>query len=772
MSPSRLLYLLQRLLFLYLLCLSSLGYAQTAEVRGFVYNKKSGEPLIFTNVRIQGSTFAAKTDVNGFYLINKLPAGKHILLSNSLGFDTAKMEINLQAGQRLNQNLFLTESNVSLNTIEVTSERAENLTDVKISTTKISPRQISQIPSVGGEPDLAQYLQVLPGVVFTGDQGGQLYIRGGSAIQNKVLLDGMVIYNPFHSIGLFSVFDVDVIRNVDVYTGGFSADYGGRISSIMDITTRDGNRKKFSAKVATSPFLSRVVAEGPLNKYKEDKASISYLISAKTSYLDQSSKTFYSYIDKNGLPYSFNDLYSKLSINSPTGSKFNVFGFRFNDQVSFYSPASLDWNANGIGGNFVVVPPSSSALINGHFAYSSYQTSLQQTNAKPRSSEINGFNGGIDFDYFFGDDELKYGVELLGFRTNFQFTNASNLRILQEDFTTEIAGFMRYKYVSGKWVIEPSFRGHYYASLGDFSPEPRLGIKYIVSPSTRLKLASGLYSQNLVAATSDRDVVNLFYGFLSAPESLPAQFDGKKVKSNLQKAKHLIAGVEYDINRYITINVEGYFKTFDQLTTINNNKQYDDNASNSGIPDAQKKDFIIESGIAKGLDFVGKYERKGLYCWLVYSLGYVNRYDGTKTYFPIYDRRHTINVVTSYSWGNHRSWEANLRWNFGSGFPFTPNQGNYESIDFNSGINTNYTTSNGSMGSILGELNSHRLPYYHRLDLALKKKFSLGKKIQAELNAGATNVYNRANIFYVDRTTTERRDQLPFLPSAGLNISF
>jgi len=108
---------------------------------------------------------------------------------------------------------------------------------------KITPKDIGQIPSIGGQPDLAQYLQVMPGVVFTGDQGGELYIRGGSPIQNKVLLDGVTIYKAFHSIGLFSVFETDIIRNADIYTGGFGAEYGGRISSVMDITTRDGNSR-------------------------------------------------------------------------------------------------------------------------------------------------------------------------------------------------------------------------------------------------------------------------------------------------------------------------------------------------------------------------------------------------------------------------------------------------------------------------------------------------------------------------------------------------
>ena len=140
-------------------------------------------------------------------------------------------------------------------------------------------------------------------MVFTGDQGGQLYIRGGSPVQNKVLLDGMIVYNPFHSIGLFSVFDTDLLRNADIYTGGFGAPYGGRITSIMDITTIDGNKNKLSGKVSASTFGGKLMLEGPLFK-KGSKSS--FVLSAKT-YLNKSSKTLYSYIDTAGLPYSYTD---------------------------------------------------------------------------------------------------------------------------------------------------------------------------------------------------------------------------------------------------------------------------------------------------------------------------------------------------------------------------------------------------------------------------------------------------------------------------------
>lgn len=754
------------------LCIYQSSSAQTGEVRGFAYQEKTGEPSIFTNVYLKGTRYGAKTDVNGFYSITKIPEGRYTLIACFLGYDTVKMDLNIQAGKKISKNIYLKESAINLKSVDVNAERISALTDVKISTTQITPKQISQIPSIGGEADLAQYLQVLPGVVFTGDQGGQLYVRGGSPIQNQTLLDGMIVYNPFHSIGLFSVFDVAILRNVDVYTGGFNAEYGGRISAVIDVTTRDGNKKKLSGKVASSPIASHLVIEGPLVKYVEGKYASSFILSGKRSYLDKTAQTLYSYADKNGLPYSFTDLYGKVSVNDHFGNKFNVFGFNFSDKVAYSSLAALSWKANGAGMNFVIVPPESSTLISGNFAYSGYTINLNETTITPRNSSIGGFNGGFNFNYFFGDNELKYGLDLLGFKTALNFTNASNLRITQDNYTTELAFYSKYKWVKNGWVIEPSFRGHYYASLDEFSPEPRLGIKYNMTDDLRFKLAGGLFSQNLVSATSDRDVVNLFYGFLSAPESLPKTFDGAAVNSALQKAQHLILGAEYDLTSNLSFNLEGYVKQFTQLTSINRDKIYNDNSTNAKVPDQLKKDFIIETGIAKGVDAVLKYENKRLYLWIVYSLAFSDRYDGLVHYTPHYDRRHNINMVGTYHFGGKKTWEIDARWNFGSGLPFTQTQGFYEHYDFQDGINTNVTTANGNLGIQYANLNGARLPYYHRLDISLKKKWELTKWSKLELTAGATNVYNRENIFYFDRIRYSRKNQLPILPSIAAAITF
>ncbi len=188
-------------------------------------------------------------------------------------------------------------------------------------------------------------------------------------------------------------------------------------------------------------------------------------------------------------------------------------------------------------------------------------------------------------------------------------------------------------------------------------------------------------------------------------------------------------------------------------------------------PDALKKDFIIETGKAMGIDFVFKYSYKRLYLWAVYSLGTVNRYDGINEYHPHFDRRHNVNLVGAYTFGKNLNWEVGVRWNLGSGFPFTQTAGFYENLVFDNGINTDYTTQNGTLGVEYGELNKGRLPYYHRLDLSVKRSFEIGSTT-LEAIVGITNVYNRANIFYIDRVRYERVNQLPILPSVGLSWKF
>ena len=231
---------------------------------------------------------------------------------------------------------------------------------------------------------------------------------------------------------------------------------------------------------------------------------------------------------------------------------------------------------------------------------------------------------------------------------------------------------------------------------------------------------------------------------------------------NLINRVFLLKLATYLIKNNLTLNVEGYYKDFTQLININRNKLSEEDS-----------DFETETGEAYGVDFSMHYETKALYLWATYSLGYVNRNDGEQIYPTVFDRRHNVNFLATYSFGENESWEIGLRWNLGSGFPFTPTQGFYSLFNFTEGLDTDVLTENPELGILYAdERNSARLPYYHRLDASLKKTINFSKTTKLETIVSVTNVYNRENIFYFDRVRYDRVNQLPILPSLGINFYF
>ena len=749
--------------------ITTLVSAQTGSVRGFVYDKETGEPMMLTNVMLENTQIGTTTDVNGYFVLSKIKTGNYSIKVTSLGYETYTAPIKVEKNKVLALKIDLAPSATELQTIEIQGRQEVARTESQVSIEKITSKDIQQMPSIGGQADLAQYIQVLPGVVFSGDQGGQLYIRGGSAIHNKVLLDGMVVYNPFHSIGLFSVFETDIIRNGDIYTGGFSAQYGGRISSVMDITTKDGNKKQFSGKLAASTFGANLLLEGPLLKKKD--YSLSYILSAKNSYLSKTSTSIYSYMNKE-LPYDYFDLYGKLTLATDNGSKINIFGLNFTDKVNQYEAIqNFNWVNRAFGTNFLIIPGTSSALVEGVIAYSDYTMNMNETTTNQNQmSNIGGFNVGMSVTNFFGDDRLKYGMEMEGNTTKTSYK--INDTII--DYSTEIGLYAIYKLLYRNVLVEPSLRLSYYASLGDVFLEPRLSAKWNVTKKFRFKLASGMYSQTFLDTKSDRDIVNLFTGYLTVTPDLNIvdSFRGNPINSYVQTSNHFIFGAEYDILRNFNLNVELYYKTMSNLTSINRDKLYADDQEHIEKPGYLRKEYTVENGKAYGADFSLKYDDGRLYVWTIYSLGKVIREGEMQTYAPHYDRRHNVNVLINYQMGQSRDFEISVRWNFGSGFPYSPTASMVEMLDFSNGINSDFISQNGTLTTIYGDLNSKRLPNYHRLDISAKKRFDIGKRSILEINLSVTNVYNRNNLFYWNRITSQRVDQLPIMPSLGITYTF
>ena len=763
-------------------------YAQNASLKGTVKDS-NGEPITGATVYLPELKQGTYTNDQGIYSFSKLPEGLISIRFTYLGYDTVNQTVELKNNKTIVLNVNLRESAMELETIEIVDEKLNQMEPNKVTTglIKISTKEINMVPTLG-TPDLAQYLQVVPGVVFTGDQGGQLYIRGGTPIQNLTYLDGAIIYQPFHSIGLFSVFDTDILRNVNVYSAGFSAEYGGRVSSVIDIETRNGNFNKISAKFHTNPFTSGALLEGPLFKSNGQPVA-SFLLSSRVLHIDKTSKSLYHYInDTVGLPFNFWDTYGKVTFGAGANS-LNLFGFYQTDNVNYGFPSNYRWKTFGGGTQFRFLPSNSLMNLSGNLAFSNYRNTLQAvTENFDRYSQIAGFNGSFNFGYIFNSvDEFNYGIQLLGFRTDFVFTNSLGLITSQQNNNTEAAGYLKYKKVFRKkmelpngevtyisrWVLEPSFRLHYYNDHSYISAEPRFKAKLNLHQFS-INIATGLYSQNLVAATSDKDIVVLFQGFLSAPEAAANQ----QFKHNLQTGYHYLTGLEYQIADHFTAILEGWYKGFQQVTNINRDKMF-----------PAEPNFITEKGWAYGTDFVLKYQTKKIYAYATYSWAKVQRDDFKKIYYPVFDRRHTANLVLDYKLGEftqnsidgktiksikfkESKWEFSLRWTLGSGFPFTQTQAMFEKLNFYSnGSQSNYLQQNGTLTFLLSDdYNGARLPYYHRLDISLKRRFSFNDKVLLEVNANAINAYNRQNIFYFDRIRYTRVDQLPIVPTAGIAL--
>ncbi len=742
--------------------------AQTGIVRGNVYEKDTGNPVVYGTVQLQGTKHAVMTDLDGFYSIFNVPEGNYKLVASYVGFDSTVVDIQVKKSGIVYQAIYMAESSMRLDEVSISAERQHMRSTVNISQIAVTQKQIKALPSVGGESDIVQYLQVIPGVISTGDQGGQIYIRGGSPVQNKILLDGLNVFNPFHSIGFYSVFETELIRNVDVLTGGFGAEYGGRISAIVDIKTREGNRNRQSGQVSLGPFMVKGLLEGPIKKFTEGGTSVSYVLTAKKSMIEHTSKSLYAYAaeDKNiGLPFGFTDLYGKLSINTANGSRINAFGFNYNDSYDNPFLASIDWKNSGAGINFHMIPSGSNIIVDGVVGFTKYGVSFKEleTSKEPRKSDIDELTANIGFTFFGEKSEVKYGFEMKSLRTNFKFVNPFGIPFSDEQNTTELGFYGKYRQILGKLIIDPSIRIQYYSALGAVALEPRIGVKYNITDNWRFKGAAGRYTQNILSTSNERDVVNLFNGFLTGPETLIRDYNGQPITNKLQISNHLVGGFEYDITKRLSMNIEGYYKNFPQLIVVNRNKET-----------ADETDYTTESGKAYGVDLTFKYDIPRFYVWATYSHGYVNRNDGEQIYPTIFDRRHNVNFLATYSLDKQNTWELSARWNLGSGFPFTKTRGFYNYQSYLNGVSTPYETNNPEDIGIIysDERNGGRLPYYHRFDVSLQKKIKFTKHAGMEANLSVTNAYDRPNIFYFDRLNYKRVNQLPILPTLSVKFYF
>ena len=731
--------------------------AQNGSVRGHLLDSETGEPITFATVFIQPSGNGLITDVDGFFSIS-LPVGSYSFSMKYLGYDSLRISIDLSENEVFYKIFELTPIALDLSTVEVSAKQAIRKSETNLATFQINRKEISQLPSLSVQGDLAQYISVLPGVVTSGEQGGQIFISGGSPHQNMTFVDGINIVSPFHSLSGFSILPTEMIRNVEIKGAAFDASYGGRISSVMDVKLKNNLPESWGGSLSIDPFVGQAFIEGPVWRSSDnDQLGISLFVGGKKSIIDQSAESLYKFIDE-GIPFRFEDLTGKLLVKTPSGNHFSVTGLFANDKVNLGESQRFNWTMNGGGFNFRLLPPRSSLVVNGQLSASNFKSNLNTLS--PRTSIYDHFLAKLFMEYFGQKSQLTYGFQLEGARTDFTFLNFADISFNQQDNTSDISGFMSYNATLNKLIFESGIRVIYYASIGNFSVEPRLALKYNVGDKFRLKAGAGRYSQNFILARKDEDIVNFFSAFLSSPDGQLPKLDGSIAKTNLQIALHGLIGFEVDLNRKWSLDGELYVKKFDQLIELNRNK------ITSG-----DRDYVVENGESVGANFVLEYDSKPFRFYANYSWLKSVRNNGTQTYPAHFDRRHQVTGWLNYSW--KKNWNISLRWSLGSGFPFTRTQGFFDRILFEDGIGEDLITVNGDLGIIYeDDLNQGRLPYYHRLDISVKRRWKIKELTTLDLGLSLINIYDRDNIFYFDRLNYTRVDQFPFIPSLGLKLTF
>ncbi|MDX1531676.1 MAG: TonB-dependent receptor, partial [Rhodothermales bacterium] len=350
-----------RLLFAYAGALLAAGFvvpeahAQRATLRGVVTDRADGQPLFGVNVVAErlgaedDAFYGAASDPDGLYVLSRIPSGRYAVRATFLGYEPYADTLALEPGAIRQLNLALGETAEALDEVTVEAERSSGAANVTAGLQSVRAADIELVPTPDVSGDLATYLQTLPGVVSTGDRGGQLFIRGGEPTQNLVLLDGMPLYQPFHVVGFYSAFPQDVLNQADVYAGGYGSRFGGQLSSVLDIGTRTGNKRGYYAAASVAPFVTALQAEGPL---AEDR--VSFLASARRSVIEQGAANL---VDE-PLPFEFGDYFGKVHANITDSGQLSVTGIHTFDEGSVGDPASVRpdevrWSNTALGGRFL-----------------------------------------------------------------------------------------------------------------------------------------------------------------------------------------------------------------------------------------------------------------------------------------------------------------------------------------------------------------------------------------------------------------------------------
>ena len=693
--------------------------AQSGIISGFISDSSSAEALIGANVILQETGQGMATDINGYYIIQDITPGNYVLIVSYVGFKLKKEKLKIADGQSIKLDISLSEDVVELTQIEVTAEQIQRKSNIQPSKINLSPRMMKAAPALA-EPDLFRTIQALPGVLTTSEFSTGLVIRGGNTDQNLILLDGVTVYNPSHLGGIFSNFIVDGVKEAELIKGAYNAEYGGRLSAVLNIISREGNQKKFEGKANLSLLSAQATIEGPFYKG-------AWVFSGRRTYFDKIFQNVPTIP-----PYYFYDIQSHIYTDLTSKDRLSLSFYNGVDDLLFDT-----FGLTGRWGNRTVSAQYrrvfSEKLI-GNFLYANSlfftEFGLGGSNGLVSDNQIDDATVAANFSWFKSSEStLKFGAQIKNL--GFLYTNSFN-DSLQFEINTkpkEFANYMKLKYSASKrLILEPGLRINLYDVYSDsIFPDLRFGMKYLLNDNRYLNFSVGNYHQ-FIATFQDDYNPNILDQWIAVDNSVsPA------------KSSQIVLGYEEYIKDLYKIQVEGYYKDIKNLFTFEESRATTDEA----ISDSVLSDIVTPSdGYAYGLELFAQKMSGRLSGWLAYTFSVSRKsmnsifYEEEEEYYNSWDRTHSFSALGNYIFNN--KWDINWKLSLQSGQAYTPIIGYYNQI-LPEGPDEVYRT-------IPGTRNSARYSPYSRLDLGIVYHTKLfGSKM--DIYAQVINVLNRKNIF-------------------------
>lgn len=730
--------------------------AQFAVVRGQVQDADTETPLAGANVRLQsdsGSRGTAAGD-EGLFTLTNISPGTYILHVTHVGYTPHSDTLEIDFGQQHFMRIDLEPVREELEEVVVESDDTPAVTTGP-SHIQVSAADLQRVPMPDVSSDLMGYLVTRPGVITTGDRGGQLFIRGGTPAQNLVLVDGMRIFQPFHIVGFYSVFPADIVAHADVFAGGFSARYGGRIGSVIDVAARNGSKRRVAGSASLAPFLASVRFEAPLAQNK-----VSVLASARESVIERIAPNLLG-ID---LPYRFGDRFVKMHafLNKTSSlSATLLHSFDEGDVAALEEDERIStWQSTALGGRYIYLPPDYPILTELSVYHTRYESRFTPTRGEKRRSDIDALHAEIRFAYLLGPFQLHFGITGATNRLAYELGSP---HIPEKQNVTEGGLYIAAEYRGdGGLHVEPGLRLQSYSAGEGSTIEPRIRASW--RPGGRagkhtFSGAWGIYHQQLLGLNNQRDVTDAFTAWAAVPNHEP-----------LPRSEHFILGWRSQVLTSLQLNVEAYIRDIDHISFP---------LFQDGFGGQARLERV--NGVARGLDFSAELQRSWLYAYAGYSLSSVQyrqvrevvSADDAKTpaldveaFSPPHDRRHQLNLMAQISTGLFR---LSARWQFGSGVPFTPINGYFRASRPEDPNDRSFLREPGAVKMSFGDPYSVRLPSYHRLDISAERDYDFdGGRVV--VHGGLINAYDRRNIFSYDLQLDRRVDQLPLIPSLGVRV--